>query len=178
VIELDDNYVGFLSSNNNKIIFRDITPDNIGFFGRYYKIVLDLLNRTPNTFYSISNTFNLLYTEPIDIRVAEGTFDILSIYKNLFNPPPQNSLFFAAGGFNYSTIIKYIIFMGVTTDINFHIYSDNDKTDTDHINSLRNPLYHIWIDKLIIHRNAYMGEKDFGVPLSRIIDEKYILHWK
>lgn len=173
VNELDAKYVGFLSANNNKIIFRDITDS--GFFGRYYKITLDLMNRSPNSFYSFLSQFNLLYTEPIEIHIAEGAFDIMGVYFNLPHEYSQNSLYFGNGGYGFGTILKYLIYTGVTTDVNLHIYSDADKTDADHLRLLSKPLYQTWIDHVYVHRNAFSGEKDFGVPKSRIVDYRYEL---
>ena len=179
VIELNDNYIGFLSSNNNKIIFRDSTYNQSGFFGRYYKITLDLFNQSPNTFYSLDSKFNLLYTNNIDIHIAEGTFDILGVYLNIEgNDKLDNSLFFANGGYGIGTIIKYLIGIGITTDINLHLYSDADKSDKDHLNMLKKSLYKIWIDNVYIHRNIYENEKDFGVSKDKIIDYSYKLRFK
>lgn len=173
---LEEKYLGFLSANNNKIVFRDVSLDSSGFLGRYYKVTLDVFNRSPNTFYSLMSKFNLLYTEPIDIHIGEGTFDILSVYLNLkHSEASQNSLFFASCGYSFSTILKYLIYTGVNTDINLHIYSDNDKTDEDHLRLLQKPFYQIWLDNIIIHRNVYQGEKDFGVSKNRISDYAYSL---
>lgn len=172
---LERSYVGFLSANNNKIVFRDISNDNSGYLGRYYKVTLDVLNRSPNTFYSLVSKFDLLYNQPINIYLAEGTFDILSVYLNLKPEQSQNTLFFASCGYSFSTIVKYLIYMGVNTDITLHIYSDKDKTDEDHKRLLNNPFYRIWISNIIIHRNIYDGEKDYGVPLDRIEDYSYKL---
>lgn len=176
---LDRDYLGFVSANNNKITFRDITPDGSGFLKRYYKVTLDILNRSPNTFYSLMSQFNILYTEPINIHIAEGTFDILSIYLNLKPEHSQNSLFFASCGYGFSTILKYLIYTGVNTGITLHIYSDGDKTDADHLRLLRTPFYQTWIDRVIIHRNVFENEKDFGVPRDRISEHVYVLkNWK
>lgn len=172
---LEDKYLGFVSANNNKIVFRDISPDGSGFLGRYYKVTLDVLNRSPNTFYSLKSQFNPLYTEPINIRIAEGTFDILSVYLNLKPETSQNTLFFASCGYSFSTILKYLIYTGVNTGINLHIYSDNDKTDEDHLRLLRKPFYQTWLDNVIIHRNVYQDRKDFGVSLNEISEYSYPL---
>lgn len=173
VRELDKNYVGFLSSNNNKITFRNI--NDRGFFGRYYKVTLDLINTSPNTFYALNSMYDLVYTDDIHIFIAEGTFDILSIFKNLNYAALSNRLFIASCGFGFNRIIKYLIYQGVTTDINLHIFADNDKSDKEILQMFQNSFYRIWIDKIIIHRNSYPGEKDFGVPKERINDYKYIL---
>lgn len=172
---LDSKYLGFLSANNNKITFRDVSPDSSGFLGRYYKVTIDILNRSPNTFYSIQSKFNILYTDPVNIHVAEGPFDILSIYLNLNHKQTENNIFFASCGYSFSTILKYLIYTGINTDTNLQIYSDADKSDDDHLRLLSNPLYNIWIDNVTVHRNSYSGEKDFGVPLNRINEYMYPL---
>lgn len=173
--EIDYKYLGFLSTNNNKIIFRDITDSQSGFFGRYYKLILDVYNRNPHSFYTLQAKFKLIYTEPIQVHVAEGTFDILSIYKNLYEEDElENKLFFASGGFNFGTILEYVILSGVTTNIQLHIYADNDKSDKEIVNSMkRNKFYQYWVDEVYIHRNIFEGEKDFGVPMSRIKEISY-----
>lgn len=173
--EFEQNYLGFLSSNNNKLTMRDFTPDQHGFFGRYYKITIDLMNQSPNTFYGLKNQFDLLYNDSIDVHISEGTFDILSVYRNFEHADTQNSLFFASCGYGFSTILKYLIYMGVTTDINLHIYSDADKTDLDHLRGLKKGNLGLWLDRVIVHRNGYAGEKDFGVPKNRIQEYHYDL---
>jgi len=175
--ELENNYVGFLSSNNNKITCRDITPDGSGFFKRYYKLTLDILNQSPNSFYALKDIFDLLYTEPIDINISEGTFDILSVFKNLPRDHSENQLFFANCGYGFNSILKYVILNGVNTNSTVHIYSDADKTDRDHLYQLKKcsiPL-NVWVDRFIVHRNQFQGEKDYGVPKDRIIDHSYEL---
>lgn len=175
VREFEQNYIGFLSSNNNKITLRDFTPDQHGFFGRYYKLTIDLMNQSPNTFYGLRNQFDLLYDGQIDVHIAEGTFDILSVYKNLHHEDSQNALFFASCGYGFNTILKYLVYMGVCTDVCLHIYSDNDKTDEDHIRSLRKGNLNLWLDHVFIHRNSYPGEKDFGVSPDKIREYHYEL---
>ena len=173
--ELDTHYVGFLSSNNNKITLRDYTPDQCGFFGRYYKVTIDPFNQSPNTFSGLVIQFDQLYTGDIDVHIAEGTFDIISALRNLPHRESENSLFFASCGYGFGTIIKYLVYMGVTTDINLHIYSDADKSDNDHRKALTKGLSKIWLDKVHVHRNGFSGEKDFGVPKDRIQEYTYEL---
>lgn len=173
--EFEQNYLGFLSSNNNKITFRDFTPDQSGFFGRYYKLTIDIMNQAPNTFYGLRNQFDLLYNDPIEVHIAEGTFDILSVYENLPHTDSQNSLFFASCGYGFNTILKYLIYMGVTTDVILHIYSDEDKSDADHLKSLKKGNLNLWLDRVFIHRNGYPNEKDFGVTPDRIKEYHYEL---
>jgi len=128
---LNNNYIGFLSCNNNMIVFRNIYNDK---YRRYEKVKLNNRVINPNSFYIIPNTFNMLYTDDMHIH-------------------------------------------RLNTNLIVHLYSDNDKTNADHLkylNKIRNSGL-VWIKKLIVHRNIYNGEKDYGVPKSNIDDSIFTL---
>lgn len=165
---INSNYVGFLSNNNCKITWRCVkkNPD----YNRYIKLNLDPYNISPNNFYMIPNSFDLLYTSDMNIHIAEGTFDIISIYKNVCNCNNDNNLYYACCGFSYNTILRYILNVGINTNLNIHIYSDNDKSNEEHEKYLLSKYNKIWFDHIYIHRNIYPNEKDYGVPRDRIKD--------
>ena len=168
---LNNNYVGWLSTNNNCITFRRIS-DNPNMM-RYIKITLNPANVNGNTFYSIPNKIDLMYTDDINIHIAEGTFDIVSVFKNVMNSNLDKNYYYASCGFGFLTIIKYLIANGINTGLNIHIYSDNDKSDSDHTSYLfKNSDVNPWINHIYIHRNGFENEKDYGVPSERIIDTK------
>lgn len=169
---LNYNYVGFLSSNKNLITLRKIT-DGPG--ERYFKRKLNPNNVDANTFYSIPNAFDIMYTDKVDVYIAEGIFDILSVYANINNFDRDNKFYFAVCGFGYCSVIQAIINMGINTGINLHIYADNDKSDLELTNMLKKiPGIEYWIDTITFHRNGFSGEKDYGVPASRITDTSKI----
>jgi len=171
---LNNNYIGFLSCNNNMIVFRNIYNDK---YRRYEKVKLNNRVINPNSFYIIPNTFNMLYTDDMHIHIAEGIMDILSIYYNLKDKDDYNNFYFASCGFGSNVIIKYALSIGLNTNLIVHLYSDNDKTNADHLkylNKIRNSGL-VWIKKLIVHRNIYNGEKDYGVPKSNIDDSIFTL---
>lgn len=169
---LEDCYVGFLSTNNNCIVFRDITGTQKY---RYYKAVLNERNVNIDSFYSVPSSIDLLYTHDIDVHMAEGIFDILSIKENL-HADESHQYFYAACGFGGVSILKYLIHHGINTGIRLHIYSDNDKTDWSHKKYLyKNSALTSWIDRIYIHRNQFPGEKDYGIPMERIVDSRRII---
>ncbi len=169
---LNNYYVGWLSCNNNTIIFRDITGKQKY---RYYKIKLNQKNMNGDSFYAMPSTLPLLYTDDIHVHMAEGTFDIISIKENLV-PDSPNHLFYASCGFGGSVILYYLIHHAINTGIHLHIYSDADKTDWDHQNYLHR-MNHIteWIDQIVIHRNQVNDEKDYGVPKEKIHDSYRVI---
>lgn len=169
---IDYNYVGFLSLNRNNLVFRKI-HDNVNGH-RYIKVKIHDRNLDPNSYYTIPSPFDLMYTSDMNVHITEGTFDILSVYENVLggNPGPNN-LFYAVCGFSYSTVIKNIIRMGITTDIILHIYADNDKRDSDLMRILqKNQSILPYIKSVYFHRNGYSGKKDFGVKAEYIRDTK------
>jgi len=173
---LNDNYIGFLSTNNNIITMRKITKAEFG--GRYVKVVINPSNVNPCSFYSIPNSINLLYTDDINIHIAEGTFDIESIFYNVQNQNKSNNFYYAACGFGYMTIIEYLVYIGINTGLTIHIYSDSDKADKNYFDFLkRKPNIAAWLDHLVIHRNVFPGEgkRDYGVPASQIKESSKII---
>lgn len=163
---LNENYIGFLSCNNNCIVFRDITGKQKY---RYFKVIINDKNLNQDTFYSIPNSIPLMYTNQINVHIAEGTFDIISIQENLIKTNEFN-YFYAMCGFGGIVILKYLLHHGINTGINLHIYSDKDKSDYSHLKYLNKLYITEWIDNIYIHRNQYKAEKDYGVEKDKIID--------
>lgn len=172
---LDEHYVGFIGKNRNVITFRyldDVDPSKLKFKpGRYLKPKFNLNNFDPNSYYSIPNQIDIMYTNDINIHIAEGPFDILGIFHHVMNSNLENNFYYAVCGFGYGTIIRNIISAGLNTGLNVHIYADNDKRDEEIINPLKNGSLWPWIDHLYIHRNS-CNEKDYGVSADKIHDTK------
>lgn len=165
---LEQEYVGFLSSNNNCITFRNINPNSHG--KRYMKIILNPLNPDDATFYSVPTRLDLLYENDLHVHIAEGTFDILSIKYNL-RPNvtlPGEHIFYASCGYSYTSILKHLIRNGIATNLNVHIYADADKSDDDHLGILRRSAVRPFITHAFLHRNGYPGMKDYGVRYENI----------
>lgn len=170
------NYVGFLSSNSNQITLRRFTEEET--IRRYDKLILNTRNLNANTFYNIPFDFYYLDTSPIHVHVAEGTFDILSIYYNLMKKNEDHNLYFACCGYRYTSIIKYLLSNGINSDMTLHIYCDSDKSDEDLWKLLRHDeALLMYFDEIYVHRNQYINErgereKDYGT--YHIIDKSYI----
>ena len=102
---------------------------------------------------------------PVRLHVAEGPFDILSIYLNL-RRNTERDVATAVGGSGYKGVIRYFISLLKIPNLEIHVYPDNDQrreTIVDiasYIAPFHFPFY--------IHRNVHGKEKDFGVPASQI----------
>lgn len=165
---LEKDYVGFLSTNNNLITFRNINPESKG--KRYVKVFINPLNPDEATFYSIPTQLNLLYTEDLHLHIAEGTFDILSIKHNLSHDESGHHIFYASCGYSYMAIIKHLVRNGIASDINLHIYADKDKSDSEHRAMLRRNNISAFLSHVYLHRNQMPNEKDYGVSQEKIKD--------
>lgn len=165
---LDNGFVGFLSYDNafvnmrNLGILKDI-PSNID--KRY--INYNLFDKLDNTqrFYAIPNQIDLLDPRPIKLHIAEGPFDILSIYHNV-RKEKEHNIYAAIGGKRYLGLIKYFVNGMKLVNLEIHLYLDKDidQWTVDYIKQVMYPFYL----NIYIHRNVFPGEKDFGVPIDQI----------
>lgn len=164
--ELDEYFVGFLSLDNGFIILRNVNDTN-GFLSDHRYVNYNIFNSYTNhmRYYCIPNTINILKGNSINIHIAEGCFDILSILYNL-RKEKENNIYIASNGKGYYAVAKLLLDrFGIYNPI-FHFYPDKDVSNEElnwYIRKLYDMNYQIHI-----HRNSYDGEKDFGVPKDRI----------
>lgn len=173
VTSLVNYYVGFLSQSNNILVCRCIVNDDR--FRRYIKVIFNRYNQNPASFYMIPATIQLISDEPLNIYIAEGPFDIISIHENFGKDSPRN-IYAAICGYGPGMILKYLLYNGLLYKTNVHLYCDNDKSNVDECKVLlKHPEIVPWIYRLYFHRNAFEGEKDYGVPKERIIDGNFLM---
>ena len=178
VSQLNDNFVGFLSLDNNFVNLRRICNEGIVYEGidkRY--INYNIHNKRDNTekMYILHSTIDLTQPVRVSIHIAEGPFDILSIKHNLRTYEQKNSIFAAITGSGYKSLVMHLINTFKLFYFELHIYPDNDDAGSKYmIEDLVKSMspYRVFIYE---HRNIFPGEKDFGVPLNRI-NEKVITH--
>lgn len=162
LLALNEDYVGFLSIRNEFIIYRDITNSHKLRYDKY-----SILKNIDNTrkFYSIPVNIDVMSSEPIQINLAEGAFDILGVYFHVLNQNKHNNIYAAVSGSAYTAVIKYFIQLGIFGDnVTVNIYSDSDKSP-DYYKKLKSELG-IWFKDIKLYYNE-LG-KDFGVPKDKI----------
>lgn len=157
---LHDNYVGFLTTKNEFINFRDTTEK----YKRWdkYSIYKNLDNT--RKFYTLPNDIDLLTSKKITLNIAEGVFDILGIYYHLYNKEQKNMIYTAVCGSGYISVLKYFIKMGVFGNIVINIFSDKDKVPSFYIELQEELKY--WVDEINLFYNEL--DKDFGVTKDKI----------
>ena len=166
---LDKFFIGFLSMDGTYVILRRLVPEGkLPSYIDYRYINYNIFgNNQGMKHYVIPMMINTL--RPINIHIAEGAFDIISIYRNLVTPyNANNDIFAAVCGKTYLSLIKYFIMMYGFNGFTLHIYPDADVSDYEMIKIKKElSLFNI---SIFVHRNAYPGEKDFGVSPDRIQD--------
>lgn len=169
---LDSSFIGFLSYDNAKMNMRNLEisqlPNSIN--RRYINYNVIEKEDSTQSFYCIPNSINTIDPIPIKVHIAEGPFDVLSIYHNLRKTDYQ-SLYISVTGKGYKGIIRFCLVTLGLINVEFHIYPDMDIKQyvMDDIADLIYP-YQV---PLYIHRNVFPNEKDFGVPIDRIRESIY-----
>lgn len=169
VDELDREFIGFISIDNAFLNMRRTCKEGIvneSIDKRYINYKIFSKDETLERFYTIPTRVNLNNPNRIKLHIAEGPFDILSIYLNLRNREP--GIYTAVAGNNYFNVIIHFLINLQLPFVELHFYPDNDKYGSlDRINKVMKMIP----DKTIpiyIHKNTYEGEKDFGVPKNKI----------
>lgn len=168
---LDKKYIGFLSTNNEFISFRNISDNYTKYEKRYINYNIFGLKTNTRRIYTIPNKLDIL--KPANIIITEGVIDLLGIYNHLESfKELDNSLFISTMGLGHDNVIKYLNKMGILFG-NYHIFPDNDGklTLSDFRKMKRNLSYNMLHCTMTVHYNK-IG-KDFGVTKDKIKLQTY-----
>ena len=166
--QLDINFLGFISIDNSFVNMRRLVDE-----GKVYKSIdkryinYKLVDKfdTSQRFYTVPTSVDLLMY-PLKIHIAEGPFDILSIYENVRQREP--GIYSSIAGGNYLGSIMYFLNTFKIPYAEIHVYPDNDNVGSNgkmrYIANILKPLGY----RLFVHRNLYPNEKDFGVRKENI----------
>lgn len=168
--DLDKYFLGFISIDNAFVNMRRTIDEGKLYESidkRYINYQIFDNDITTYRFYTIPTRVDL-NQGPIKLHIAEGPFDILSVYLNCRNREP--GIYTCIAGNNYVNIINFFTTTFMIPYTELHFYPDNDKYGTNR--RIEYILDHISDSVLssYIHRNTYAGEKDFGVPASHITE--------
>lgn len=170
--KLNENYISFLLYDTSMLACRNIN-DNVDKKEKFYKLKLYENIDDSKRFYSIRNDIDL-NNRVFNIYMAEGIFDIISIYNNLVEDKnANNNLFMANNGKGYAFILNYLASMGLLNN-NINIYCDNDVKIKDLMRMLKN-CTNAKVNGINVYYNIYNGngvegnKRDFGVNKEFII---------
>lgn len=149
--------ISFLSDDKSALLTRYFSDDGT----RWRKI--KLFPSDNRAFYTIRTTLDLFTADDIEVNIAEGIMDVLSIYKNFNNT--SNSVFVAALGSDYITAIDYVIAKGIIgSNVSIKLYIDDDVNERSLKYRLKK---YKWVFKdIYIYRN--IKSKDVGVTIDKI----------
>lgn len=169
VNQFNDCFLGFISIDNAFVNMRKLVKDGI-----VYKTIdkrycrYNIFGKYDNTekFYTIPCKINMQMDQRLKINIAEGEFDILSVYYNLRKDP--NQIYTSIGGSNYIGILNHFIRTERLPYLELHIYPDNDKYGSNEV--IKDIVQYIepFGFPLYVHRNNMDGQKDFGVSPDKI----------
>ena len=171
---LNQYFLGFLSVDNAYLNMRRLIDQGKLYEGidkRY--INYDIFGKFDNSqrFYVVPTQVDVSSPYRIKVHIAEGPFDILSIYENVRKK--ENGIYASVAGANYMNTILYILLELQLPYIELHLYPDNDKQGTDErIASIISNIPDATIP-VYIHRNLYPDQKDFGVDSDHIHEVIY-----
>ena len=167
-------FVGFMTNTNGVLIMRNLAdlknnkkiPQSLQTRYVKYNIVQNALSG----YYVLPTQCNLYHH--IDLRIAEGTFDILSVFYNVCGGNRIDNIYASIGGNTYLSAVRYFISTLGLIDVTVHLYIDNDI-----LNSVLSQIKRIVcpLADVIIHMNTFAEEKDFGVSPDRIQEYTYKL---
>ena len=175
---LERDYVGFLSSGNSHILFRDITGTHKL---SWIKYPIEEESRRNKVFYGLDATIDIFTEDEITINLSEGIMDVLGITYHL-NHHSANTFNIAVCGQNFNAIIKHMIEIGVFgSNVTLNLFVDNDKQFNSHAKINRSvsivDLHKKYLESYVplFHNvNIYwnLKSKDFGVQRENIIVDK------
>ena len=176
---LHEHFVGFISYDNSYCILRKY--DDVELYQSINKryINYNIINKNDSNkdFYVIPTSVDIQSVVPIKIHIAEGVFDILSVYYNLNHCNSIQNIYISASGKSYAQALSFILRETRAVNYEIHIYPDND-VDNYSLKGLILKSITLLPADIYIHRNRFNGEKDFGVPLNRIIDSFEVINEK
>ena len=163
---LDESYVMFLMSDHQMINARHMNPDSKA--NKFYKLRFfnNLLNSEKPSYYAIQCPLDL-GSEVFEVHLAEGIFDILSVYLHIHKrPQARNHIFIANNGKGYLAVLNHLQKLGIL-NCNIHIYSDTDVTVAHLTKVLKRSLL-ARFNGVQVYYNVYQATddvviKDFGV---------------
>lgn len=164
--QLNDKFIGFLSRTNSSLNMRNLDQGNVHESIDEKYINYKVFDASPKyDFYIIPNIIDI--NNHIKVYIAEGPFDILSIYYNVVKDK-TNSFFISGRGKAYYSAVEYLLLTYGIYDMEIHYYPDKDVPDKDIIAIAE--FFRPYGFEIYIHRNVYENEKDFGVPANRIAE--------
>lgn len=174
---LNQYFMGFISYDNCYCTMRKTVDTELHQSVNKRYVNYNLVNKFDSTkdFYVIPTRVNIEDPTPVRIHIAEGAFDILSIYYNLNRCNDYQNIYISASGKSYNQALNFILQESGIVNYEIHFYPDADVTDWEFGKRFL-PQTRMLPCNIFVHRNGSFGEKDFGVPANRIKDSIRVIY--
>lgn len=162
--------IGFLSYDNNYIIFRSLDERLTNF--RYHNYRINPNFEGTKKFYIIRNNVDIL-SEKLNVIITEGIMDILGVYhhlyKNNYDENKNNYLFISCNGKSYNLLFRHLARLGFLEQ-NISIYSDSDVNLNFYKSLKRKNILLKYSNFSVYYNDIYnsKGKSDFGVSKDKI----------
>lgn len=165
---LNEQYVMFMTHDRSLLNCRNLYPKDKN--NRFYKIYLFEDEGDSGRFYCLANDLDLTQ-RTFQIHIAEGIFDILSVYHNVRGGEMDSStLYIANNGKGYLYVLEYLARLGIL-NCDIHIYCDSD-VKLPALKRLLRYSTSAQVNGVRVYYNEYTGgsdgKVDFGVPRDQI----------
>lgn len=169
--ELSTSFIGFISRDNSRINMRNLREGKVSKYVDRRYINYNIFDNDEATTYFVPTSFDLNRRERTRVHIAEGSFDILSVYLNLRNREP--GVYGTIQGNNYLSLVKYVLLELKLFYSEVHIYRDLGEDYNKFIQISQ--LLKCFNIPVYLHTNKCVGEKDFGISPDKIIEEIILL---
>lgn len=171
---LERDYVGFLSTGNSHILFRDIANTHSE---PWLKYPITPESKSNHVSFSYDVGVDIFSKDEITVNFSEGVFDAIGV-KEYFHKDNPNTVDIAVCGMNYYAMIKYLVHIGlVGSNVSLNMYLDNDK-EFNNGKEWKIPRYMKDVTKALFNRVAVYRNligKDYGVKKEEILLDKKLL---
>lgn len=158
--KLINDYIGFLSSDQSYIVFRNIRKCEKS--ERYYMFnIFD--DETGKRFYTVNGEVDIM-EEKITLVLSEGPFDIIGIKEYFYKNKKKNYIFASVNGKGYNLVVNYIARLGFL-NMDIEIYSDQDVNIEKYKNFKKNCPVFMYNNVKVFYNTL---DKDTGTTLDRI----------
>lgn len=165
--EYDRNYLCVLTTNCEFLNGRNIYEPT-----KYHKRYenYDIFGITDNTkkYYFIHNEVD--YIKDVELVLAEGYMDIISVFENEFNCNDEQRIFGAGLGLSYESLVRFLIKKGILFINNIIIYADKTEPLLKY-KQLKESIKDVFYGDVEVRYN--MLSKDCGVPKDKIKIKSY-----
>ena len=151
--------ITFLSDDKATLLVRNLTPADHDHAWRK----IGIMRSNTRSFYTIKSQLDLFTSDPVVVNIAEGVFDILSVYKNFYDI--KDSVFIAALGSDYIPAVEYAIGKGIIgSNVIVRIYVD-EGIDVEELSKGLQQYKWLFRNITIFWNTA---SKDVGVSMDKI----------